>query len=87
MNLETVDMPERIFTLETAVPRNYIGTLFQSRFTGMDCHIIKAQPVPREKGTFSPEFFILNLFHSNSRGRFTSLPVYVAKLIKKDLPL
>lgn len=58
-------MPEWIFTFETTVARNYIGTLFESRFTGMYGDIIKAQPMVREQRALTPEFLIFNLFHDN----------------------
>lgn len=39
LNYKTVNMPERVFTFESAIDGVDIAAFFQRRFTGMNCYI------------------------------------------------
>ena len=45
---ETIVMPERIFSFETAIYSFDITTFFQGRFTGMDCYVFQMKIVSGE---------------------------------------
>ncbi len=57
-------MPERIFSLETAIDSLYVAALLESRLTGMDSDIIKPQTMGGEQRALAAEFFVFYLFHS-----------------------
>ena len=60
---KAVDVPKRIFTFKPTSDRGDVAALFQGRFTGMDCHILKYKTAGGKKRPLAAKFFISDSFH------------------------
>ena len=65
-DFEPVDMPKRIFSLETAIVDLDVPAVFQGAFSGMYRTVLKTEVLTPEQGALAAEFFVLYGFHVNS---------------------
>ena len=83
--LESIDMPEQVFALESTMLRIDVGAAFKRRLTGMYRHVYKLYILFSEKRSFATEFCVFYKFHSHEglsmqryqKSGYTEIPVFM----------